>query len=68
MTVAARPRLAAHAQPGSRSLAALVLAGAGVIVATWLVVAIDADPGSVLIGVLPVPALLAQLGAAVRET
>jgi len=108
MTVVARPRPAAHDRPGSWSLAALVLAGAGVIAATWLAVATDSDPGGVLwplvvapiaialapvlvprvsvrlasafamamwcvltgfsIGILLVPALVAQLGAAIRET
>ena len=46
MTAAAR--LAAPTRPGNWSIAALVLAGAGVIAATWLVVATDTDPGGVL--------------------
>ena len=70
MTVVARPRPAAHDPPGSWGLAALVLAGAGVIAANWLAVATDSDPGGVLfsIGILVVPALVLQLGAAIRET
>jgi len=41
-------RLAAPTRPGNWSIAALVLAGAGVIAATWLVIAIDSDPDHVL--------------------
>jgi hypothetical protein len=106
VTVVVRP--AAHERPGSWSLAALVLAGAGVTGATWLAVATDSDPGGVLwplvvaplaialapvlvprtsvrlasaiamaawcvvaafsIGLLLVPALVAELGAAIRES
>jgi len=92
---------------GLWSLAAFVLAGAGVAASTWLVVTVDSDPGGVLwplvvapiaialapllvprdgvrvaaaiamgawcfvtgfsIGVLLLPALVALIGAAVRE-
>jgi len=105
MVVARLP--AARSMPGGWSIAALLLAGAGVVASTWLVVATDSDPSHVLwplvvapiaialapvllprtgvrlgaavamaawcvlggfsIGLLLVPALVAQLGAAVRE-
>lgn len=49
-------RLNAPAHPGRWSVAALVLAGVGVLAATWLIVASDGDPGGVLwpLVVLPV--------------
>jgi hypothetical protein len=105
MAVARLPRM--RSIPGSWSIAALLLAGAGVAASTWLVLASDGDPGGVLwplvvapiaiaiapvlvpranarlgaavamaawcvltgfsIGLLLVPALVAQLGAAIRE-
>jgi hypothetical protein len=62
--------------PGSWSIAALLLAGAGVAASTWLVIATDGDPGGVLwplvvapIAIALVPVILprtdVRLGAAV---
>lgn len=42
-------RAVAHgSRPGSWSVTALVLAGVGVVAATWLIVASDGDPADVL--------------------
>ncbi|MBM2822473.1 MAG: hypothetical protein HW413_1219 [Thermoleophilia bacterium] len=57
MTVVARP--AAQTRPGNWSLAALVLAGAGVTAATWLIVATDSDPGAVLWPLVVAPIAIA---------
>jgi len=52
-----RQRCSAH--PGGWSLAALALAGAGVIASTWLVLAIDGDPGDVLWPLVVTPVAIA---------
>jgi len=49
----------AHATPGSWSIAAVLLAGAGVAASTWLVLTIDSDPGGVLWPLVVAPLAIA---------
>jgi hypothetical protein len=53
----------ARSTPGGWTIAALLLAGAGVTASTWLVVASDGDPGGVLwpLVVAPIAIVLAPV-------
>jgi hypothetical protein len=57
-----------RSMPGGWSIAALLLAGAGVVAATWLVIAIDSDPGDVLWALVVAPIAIALAPVLVPRT